>query len=199
MAAFGLAFLCGGYLVAVAGWPLLALGLVSIACGVAYTCGPYPLAYTGLAEPFVLGFFGVAAVAGTHYVQAGALSPAAVLVGVALGLLATAILVVNNLRDRHTDVVADKRTLAVRFGGRFARWEYSLCVLGAYACLPLALALGWGHAGWGAPFLALPLAAAQLRGVWTRDGAALNQHLGGTGKLELAFAMTLCLGVWPWS
>ena len=119
--------------------------------------------------------------------------------GVALGLLATAILVVNNLRDRHTDVVADKRTLAVRFGGRFARWEYSLCVLGAYACLPLALALGWGHAGWGAPFLALPLAAAQLRGVWTRDGAALNQHLGGTGKLELAFAMTLCLGVWPWS
>jgi len=196
---FALAVAFGAYLVWTAGWPLLALGVVSIGCGVAYTCGPYPLAYTGLAEPFVLAFFGVAAVSGTYYVQAGQVSPGSVLIGVALGLLATGILVVNNLRDRHTDARADKRTLAVRWGAGFARSEYTACLALAFAAPTAAWAAGLGHAGWLAPLAALPLAASQLRGVWCHDGAELNQHLGGTARLELVFALLFALGVWPWS
>ena len=132
-AAFALAGVLGLYLVFVGGWPILAIGLASILSGLAYTAGPAPLAYKGLADLWVLVFFGPVAVAGTVYVQSGTFEPIAAAWGIALGLLATAILVVNNLRDRPTDARASKNTLAVRFGDRFSQLQWTACVVGAFA------------------------------------------------------------------
>src|SRR5262249_58572453 len=114
--AIGLAVLSGVYLIAVAGWPIVAVGLCSIVAGVAYTGGPYPLGYHGLGDLFVMIFFGFVAVCGTAFVQIGAVPPLAWLAAVPVGAIATGVLVVNNVRDRETDVKAGKRTLAVRFG-----------------------------------------------------------------------------------
>ncbi|MCA9506755.1 MAG: 1,4-dihydroxy-2-naphthoate octaprenyltransferase, partial [Myxococcales bacterium] len=177
------------YLIWVGGWPILAVGVAAILAALAYTGGPWPLAYVGLGDPFVLVFFGPVAVAGTTYVQTLRLDPASLVGGTALGLLATAILVVNNLRDREGDARANKRTLAVRFGARAARVEYALCVFGAYALLPLVWACGWGGPGWLLPALSLPLALYQVRCVATLDGRALNPHLGATARLQLVFAL----------
>lgn len=189
-----LAFVPGAYLVWLGGWPILGLGLASVACALLYTGGPYPLAYVGLGEPFVIGFFGVAAVAGTYFVQRGAVTPDAVLVGVALGLVAAAILAVNNLRDRAGDARANKRTLAVRLGERFARAEHAACLLAPFALFALLLAQS-GWRGWAAPLLALPLAVRELALLRGRDGRELNPRLGGAAKVELALALLLALGV----
>lgn len=192
--AFALAVLAGVQLVMIGGWPIVALGLASIAAGVGYTAGRYALAYVGLGEIFVLGFFGVAAVGATYWLHTGELGAGPVLAGVALGALASAILVVNNLRDRAGDLRAQKRTLAVRFGERFTRLEYTLLIAGAYACTTVAAALQ-GSWGWLAPVLSLPLAVRLVRRVWRDQGAALNPVLGATGKLELLFALLLSVGV----
>ena len=192
--AFGLALLCGGVLTWIAGWEIFVLGLVSVASGLAYTGGPWPLAYVGLGDVFVLAFFGVAATAGTYYVQALALSPASAVAGVALGALATAILVVNNLRDRETDAQASKRTLVVRFGAAFGRWEYTVCVVGAFGLVGV-WAVVQQQPGWWLAWLTAPLAARQLKAIWTTDGAALNPHLGATAALQLGFGLALGAGV----
>lgn len=179
--AFGAAVVVGAYLVARGGWPILALGLASIAAGWAYTGGPRPLAYVGLGDVFVLAFFGVAAVVGTYYVQALATTPAAWWLGLGLGALAMAILAVNNLRDRQGDAAAGKRTLAVRYGATFARAEHSLCLVFAHAALvPVALL---GHPGALAGLGSLPLARRVGARVWATDGAALNPLLGATARL----------------
>jgi 1,4-dihydroxy-2-naphthoate octaprenyltransferase len=195
--AFALALVPGAYLGLVGGWPILALGVVSIACGVLYTGGPFPLAYVGLGEVFVIAFFGVAAVAGTHFVQRGpsfGVSLDAVLVGVALGLVASAILAVNNLRDRVGDARANKRTLVVRFGERFARVEHALCLLAPFAVF-VGLYAQSAWTGWLLPLVALPLAVRELVLVRRKDGRALNPHLGGAARVELALALLLALGV----
>lgn len=191
----GLALAVGLYLSAHAGLPILILGLVSIGLAIAYTGGPFPLAYHGLGDLFVLLFFGFAAVGGTYYVQALALSPQAVLAGAPVGLLATAILVVNNLRDRHTDAAANKRTLAVRFGEGPARLEYTLCVVGAYAVPVFVVLSGYGGLGWLLPFLSLPIGVRQIRRLQRLDGPALNPQLGATAQLELVFGALLAIGV----
>src|SRR4051794_4734912 len=129
---FFLAALCGIPLVLHSGWPLLLIGLASIAAAYAYTGGPYPLAYHGLGELFVLAFFGVIAVSGTYYIQRERLDWPAVAMGVAAGLLAIALLAINNLRDARNDVRTGKRTMAVRFGERFARVEILVSVLGPF-------------------------------------------------------------------
>src|SRR5690606_23925593 len=129
---FGLAFLIGLYLIAVGGWPILVIGLLSILSGIAYTGGPYPLGYHGLGDLFVFIFFGPVAVCGTYYVQALEWSWLALISSVPVGLLSVAILIVNNYRDRHTDVKAGKRTLAVRLGGKLTRWQYGLTLALAY-------------------------------------------------------------------
>jgi len=185
----------GAYLTWVAGWPALAIAAVSLVCAIAYTGGPYPLAYHGLGDLFVLIFFGFVAVAGTYFVQALALSPAVWFAAAPVGLLATAILVVNNLRDRHTDAAADKRTLAVRFGARAARVEYTALVALAFLSPAAAVALGLGGPGWLLSWLALPAAYHQVKAIWSTDGAALNPHLGATARLELLFGALLCVGV----
>lgn len=193
---FGLAIVVGGYLVLVGGWPILLIGLVSVASGIAYTGGPYPLAYHGLGDVFVFLFFGLVAVGGTYYVQALALPPDVLLAGVAMGSLNTAILVVNNLRDLETDAAADKRTLAVILGPGPTRAEYVVLLAVAFTVPILgAFLLGWS----GSALLALgslPLAAPPLRAVLgSRDPSELNPALGGTARLVAAYGVLLAVGV----
>lgn len=193
IATFGAAALVGVYLILRGGWPILALGLASIAAGWSYTGGPRPLAYLGVADLFVLAFFGLAAVVGGYYVQALALTPAAWWLGLGVGALATAILAVNNLRDRDGDARVGKRTLAVRFGPRFARAEHSACVLAAHlVLLPVALQ---GRPGALAGLLALPLALRLTARVWRTDGPALNPLLGGTAKLLALYGALVSAGL----
>ena len=193
--AFLAASAAGAWLVAAAGWPIAALGAVSIAAAVAYTGGPFPFGYHGLGEVAVFLFFGVAAVAGTHYVQALAWSGLAFAAAVPVGALATAVLAVNNLRDLAGDARAGKRTLAVRIGPRGARAE----VL-ALLALPYAAAAACA-AAWRAPALLLPLATAPLalglarRVAGGESGRSLNEVLAGTARLALEFALLLALGI----
>ena len=199
--AFTLASLCGVYLTWVAGWPVIAIGVASVLSGIAYTGGPYPLGYHGLGDVFVLVFFGFVAVLGTVYVQTLELSTLAWLASIPVGALATAILVVNNLRDMHTDVRAGKRTLAVRFGRRAAIAEYGVLLAAAYA-VPLLLRYGVFGARRGTlillPLLSLPSAVWLLRCVADREGRPLNATLAHTAQLLLLFGALLAVGI-AWS
>ncbi len=192
---FGLAILVGIYLAWRGGWPILVVGIASILCGVFYTGGPFPLGYRGLGDVFVLLFFGPVAVAGTYWVQALELGWLPILAGLGPGLISTAILAVNNLRDRETDAKAGKRTLAVRLGVRFTRIEYTACVVAA-CLLPLGLFV-FGIAG---PIILLPLltlivALPVNRTVWSEtDGVALNGALADTGKLLMLYAVLFSIG-----
>jgi 1,4-dihydroxy-2-naphthoate octaprenyltransferase len=190
---FALATACGVYLVARAGWPVVAIGVASILAALAYTGGPYPLGYHGLGDVFVVIFFGGVAVAGTAFVQLGRLPTWALLAAVPVGALATAILVVNNLRDRDTDRAAGKRTLIVRFGPRFAHVEYALLLVAAFA-VPAALAASRG-AWLLLPFAAAPLALRRLVELGTRDGKALNPTLIATARLLLVHGLLLAAGI----
>ncbi len=127
---FAAAVIIGIFLVLRGGWPIVLIGIASVICGILYTGGPYPLAYLGLGEVFVVIFFGPVATLGTYYVQALEFSKEVFIAGLAPGLISTALIAVNNLRDIPTDIKARKKTLAVRFGYRFARIEYTLCILG---------------------------------------------------------------------
>src|SRR5205807_389960 len=167
-ATFGLAVACGAYLVAVAGPELLAVGAASILAGVLYTGGPRPYGYEGLGELFVFLFFGVVAVTGSYFVQVQALPWEAFVCAVPVGLLASAILVVNNVRDIETDRRAGKRTLAVRLGCARTRALYACMLASAFLCAPLPWALGSMTAWLLLPLLALPLAARVLRTVRQR-------------------------------
>lgn len=193
---FGLATCAGFWLLYLSGWPVVLMGVASILAGMAYTGGPYPLGYHGLGDAFVFVFFGLVAVCGTYYLQVGAVSGPCMGAAAAVGALATAILVVNNLRDRHTDAPAGKRTLAVRWGSAFARWQYAILVAGAYAATTLVFASGRGGVGWLLPLVTLPLAWQGVRRVWGTDGAALNPLLGFTARLEALFGALLGAGVW---
>jgi 1,4-dihydroxy-2-naphthoate octaprenyltransferase len=192
--AFGAAALCGVYLAVLAGVWVVVFGAASIVSGLAYTLGPYPLGYRGLGDIFVMVFFGFVAVVGTAYVQCRHVPELAGLAWIPVGCLATAILVVNNLRDRHTDALAGKRTLAVRLGGGAARAEYAALLAVAYAT-PFALVLRGGGPFALLPLASLPLAAPLLRRVAGEEGPALNPVLGGTGRLELVFSVLLALGL----
>jgi len=192
---FGLAALAGVYLIAVGGWPIVVIGLLSIAAAIAYTGGPYPLGYHGLGDVFVFLFFGLAAVCGTYYVQAGRVSAAAWWAAIPMGLLATAILVVNNLRDIETDRQAGKRTLAVRLGRRGAQVEYVLLVGGAYLVPALMWLTGASSAGGMAAWLSLALLPPLLRLIFTERGRILNQALAGTARLELVYAILFSAGL----
>ncbi len=193
--AFGLATLTGVYLIIEAGWPVVLIGLTAILAAIGYTGGPMPYGYYGLGDLFVFIYFGLAAVVGTYFVQARTVNSAAWWAAVPLGLLAVAILVVNNLRDIPTDRKAGKRTLAVLLGARGARLEYDLCLTGAYGTVTLAVLLGVFPPGALLVWLSLPWAW-RVRGiVYTQEGRALNPALGKTGQLVLLFGALLALGV----
>ena len=196
--AFGLAVLAGAYLIATAGWELLLIGVASILAGVLYTGGPRPYGYEGLGEVFVFLFFGVVAVTGSYFAQVERLTWEAFVLAVPVGLLASAILVVNNVRDLETDRRAGKRTLAVRLGRERARTLYAVMVCGAFVCAPLPWLLGSDElSAWLLlPLAGLPLAVPVVRTVRTRtDGPSLNGALARTGLLQLVFCALLSAGI----
>jgi 1,4-dihydroxy-2-naphthoate octaprenyltransferase len=196
--AFGLAAAVGAYLVATAGWELLLVGVASILAGVLYTGGPRPYGYEGLGEAFVFLFFGLVAVTGTFFAQREELNWESFVLAVPVGLLATAILMVNNIRDMETDRRAGKKTLAVRLGRAKARIGLAAVVYVAFITAPLAWALGGEHlTPWLLlPWLALPLAAPIVRTVRNRvDGPSLNGALARTGMLQLVFCVLLSAGL----
>jgi 1,4-dihydroxy-2-naphthoate polyprenyltransferase len=196
--AFGLAVLAGVYLIATAGWELLLVGAASILAGVLYTGGPRPYGYEGLGEVFVFLFFGVVAVTGSYFAQTERLTWEAFVLAVPVGLLAAAILVVNNVRDLETDRRAGKRTLAVRLGRARARALYAAMVYGAFVCALLPWLLGSDElSAWlGLALLALPLAVPVVGIVRARtDGSSLNGALARTGMLQLVFCALLSAGI----
>lgn len=194
IAAFGVASAFGLYLVGVAGWPVAAIGAASIVAGIAYTGGPYPLGYHGLGDVFVMIFFGFVAVCGTTFVQLGHVPALAALAAIPVGALATAIIVVNNLRDRATDVRVGKRTLAVRLGRRGALLEYAGLLAASYV-VPLGLAIA------GRPWAALPLVTAPIALSRVREliGAATgpehNGLLAKTAKLLVVHGALFAVGL----
>ncbi|HEY0592922.1 MAG TPA: 1,4-dihydroxy-2-naphthoate polyprenyltransferase [Thermoanaerobaculia bacterium] len=194
LACFGLAMLAGVPLLIRGGWPLLAIGLTSIAAGYVYTGGPYPLAYNGLGELFVMLFFGLLAVGGTYYLQVLDYGSSAGVAGVAAGSLANVLLAVNNLRDAEGDAKTGKRTLAVRFGSRFAASEIAF-----FALLPLALGAYWWALGERAaallPLLLLPLAIAIARSARRDRGAVLNATLAKSAALQAGYGLLFTLGL----
>jgi 1,4-dihydroxy-2-naphthoate octaprenyltransferase len=207
--AFAAAILVGTYLVYVGGVPILLIGLASVAAGIAYTGGPYPLGYHGLGDLFVFVFFGVIAVTGTYYVQAAALAGgafplwlpagtvtlAAVVASRPIAALSMNILVVNNVRDLEEDAQTGKRTLAVRFGYRFSRGQFLALLALAYLVPLWFLAEGYGLAVL-LPLATLPLAARVARTVLTETaGDALNPALETTGKLLAAYAVAFAVGL----
>ena len=194
--AFGLAVAAGGFLIWRGGWPVLALGLVSIASGVAYTAGRYALAYTGLADLFVLVFFGPVAVGGTYYVQALELPTWVPVAGLGTGFLATAVLVANNVRDVEEDRAAEKRTLVVRFGRAFGVRLYSACVSGAVVVPAALYVVARDHVGVLAASLAAAVVGRRLARTLARerDPAVLNPLLGKTAGLLFLYSAAFALG-----
>jgi 1,4-dihydroxy-2-naphthoate octaprenyltransferase len=210
---FGAAILVGVGLVYVGGVPILLVGLLSVASGIAYTGGPYPLGYHGLGDLFVFVFFGVIAVTGTYYVQAaaamagvgpfpvtipsGTLPLRAIVVSLPMAALTTNILVVNNLRDRKEDATTGKRTLAVRFGAQFVRVEFLVMLAVAYT-VPPAL---WLTSPLFGPSILFPLVTLPFAAVVTRtvleesSGEALNPALERAGQLLAAYAATFGAGM----
>jgi 1,4-dihydroxy-2-naphthoate polyprenyltransferase len=193
--AFGVAVAAGAYLAAVAGWQLLVVGAASIMAGVLYTGGPRPYGYEGLGELFVFLFFGVVAVVGSYYVQTEDLRWEAFALSAPVGLLAAAILVVNNVRDIDTDRRAGKRTLAVKLGRERTRRLFVAMLVLAFAAPPVTWLAGGLSAWLLLPLAAAPLAPPLVRAVASRtDGPALNAALGGTGRLLAVFSLLLALG-----
>jgi 1,4-dihydroxy-2-naphthoate octaprenyltransferase len=191
---FGAAVLCGVYLVIVAGPLLLLIGAASILAGVLYTGGPRPYGYAGLGEVFVFLFFGVVAVTGSYFVQQEKITWLALALSIPVGLLAAAILVVNNVRDIDTDRRAGKNTLAVRMGRDRTRVMYAAMLILAFAAV-VGLAI-WQSPWWLAPLVMAGLADRLIRTVRTRtDGPSLNGALAGTGALQLAFCILLSAGI----
>jgi 1,4-dihydroxy-2-naphthoate octaprenyltransferase len=195
--AFGLAVVAGVYLIAIAGWQLLLVGAASILAGVLYTGGPRPYGYEGLGELFVFLFFGVVAVVGSYFVHTEHLRWEAFALSVPVGLLAAAILLVNNIRDADTDRRAGKKTLAVRLGRERARGLFVASIAGAYVTVPLMAVFGRRIS----PLvllalLSLPLALPLIRTVRARtDGPSLNEALARTGMLLGAFSLLLSIGL----
>jgi 1,4-dihydroxy-2-naphthoate octaprenyltransferase len=193
---FGAAVLAGAYLIAVAGWLLLAIGAASILAGVLYTGGPRPYGYEGFGELFVFLFFGIVAVVGSYFVQVKHLHWEAFALAVPVGLLAAAILIVNNVRDIDSDRRAAKRTLAVRIGRGRTRAMFAAVVYLSYLLAPVTWVFGPLTAWLLLPWLTLLPAAAIVREVRHRtDGPSLNKVLAQTGVLQLSFCVLLSAGL----
>lgn len=190
-----MAALAGLYLAWVGGWPFLLLGLLSIAAAVLYTGGPRPLGYHGLGDIAVFVFFGPIAVCGSYYLQRFEISALSLWAALGVGSLVTAILVVNNLRDRESDRRAGKHTLAVRFGAKASRYQYAALLSVALIVPVLATLMSRASATWLIAQLAAPLFLHEMRALGRRQGAELNRSLAGTARLSLVYSLLLALGV----
>ena len=194
--AFGLAAIAGCYLIWLAGWVILAIGIVSIIAALGYTNGPIPYGYYGLGEVFVFVFFGLVATVGTRYVYDSAAPADAWMTGVSMGLLAAAILVANNVRDIETDRIAGKRTLAVILGRQPARWMYAAMVFVAYGVIAIATMVDILPVWALLTFVSIPLAVVPVRTIFSQtEGPPLIAVLKATARLQLVFAALLALGV----
>ncbi|MCB1110190.1 MAG: 1,4-dihydroxy-2-naphthoate polyprenyltransferase [Chlamydiia bacterium] len=187
-AVFGVAALMGLYLMSVGGWPIGLLALLAILLGYLYTGGPYPLGYLGLGDFFVLVFFGPVAVAGVTYLQTGSVSPVAILAGLPPGLLSTAILAMNNLRDREQDRKVGKKTLPVRFGLRFGKWEFACCLMGA-ALIPLLQEIYLPTVA--TALLGVPLIGQVFKAKKAETFAPLFPKVG---RLQTLYTVVFCVG-----
>lgn len=191
LTSFALAGLVGLYLAFVGGWPVVALGLASLVAGWAYSGGPRPIAYTALGEVFVLAFFGLAAVGGTVWLQLGALPSQALVLGIAIGLPACAVLMANNYRDLEPDRLVGRRTLAIRLGVEGSKAAYAGMMLAPFAVLmsPAAPAGGW------VTLAAAPLAVKLVLSFATAPrGPEFNRILAATAKFQLLLAALVALG-----
>jgi 1,4-dihydroxy-2-naphthoate octaprenyltransferase len=193
------ALLLGIYLVNVGGWPILIIGITSLVCAVAYTGGPFPLAYHGLGDLFVFVFFGLVAVGGTYWVQALDYGPDALWAGAGMGALATAILVANNLRDLETDARAGKKTLAVRIGRIGTKIEF-MALLALAFVVPLVGVLSLGWSPWALmSFHAILFLIGPIRAVLSNtpstDPRTLIRHLGRTAQAAGLYGILLGLGL----
>lgn len=192
--AFSLAVTAGSYLIYRAGWPVVVIGLVSIVCGLLYTAGPLALAYLGLGDIFVFIFFGPVALAGTYYVQAHQISTPVILAGIPFGMISTAILTVNNLRDVDADQKGGKKTLAVRFGRTFARREY-LFMMTVPVLLAVLLAIITGRTFLTLVLLFLPFTIGAIKTVFSgTDGEKLNEILAVSGRLLILYGALFAVG-----
>lgn len=189
------ATLLGLPLVIQGGWPIVVIGLLSLAFAYGYTGGPYPLAYKGLGELFVILFFGLVAVGGTFYLHTGFIDTACVVAGLQVGFLATVLIAINNMRDAPQDAGVGKRTLAVRFGLNFARFEIAFFVIA-----PFLLGFYWYKMHFGAtvlPFMAFPFARRVLTGVMTNEPSPLfNKFLALAAGLQMVFGLGFAVGLW---
>ena len=194
---FGFALLVGLYLVYRGGWPIVIIGMLSIASGILYTAGPWPLGYLGLGDLFVLIFFGPVAVCGTFYVQALEVTETVLYAGLGPGFLATTLLVVNNLRDIPTDRKAGKMTLAVRFGPAFARTEY-LLLFSFTLMLPVILAAFFNGKWYSciSALIIIPGFSAIRQIISGTSGRELNQTLSTSGKLIILYSILFSIGWW---
>jgi len=192
---FSMASLLGLYLAWLGGWLIIIIGIAAIISAIAYTGGPFPIGYHGLGDLFVFLFFGLASVAGTYYIQAGFVSTAAWWMTVPPGLIITAILVVNNLRDLESDRKAGKHTMAVRLGEQGTKIHYLACIVVAYSVL---IPVAWiGMIPWSSllAWLSLPFAIQAVRVVLTQKGRPLNGALAKTGQTALVFSLLFWLGL----
>lgn len=192
--AFGCAFALGIFLAISGGWPIIAIGLASLAAGYAYSGGPRPISHTPFGELFVWLFFGVLAVAGSHWLQAQRLSPATLLAGAALGFPAAAVLLVNNLRDVAADTAAGRTTLAAVLGEATARDTHAMLMIAPFFVLPLIAALLPGRHGIWLALAALPLCIKVVRDMRQARGAMLNDVLAATARAQFVFGLLLAFG-----
>lgn len=194
---FALAAAVGLYLVIVGGWTILLIGLASIVCAIAYTAGPFPLAYRGLGDVFAFLFFGLVAVMGTYFLQSGRVTGLSFAVSLPNALFATCIIVVNNLRDIESDRAARKRTLAVHIGERGTRIQYTVMLTLAYL-VPLLLWASGAVQAWAGliPWISAPIALSLARKLWrTPRSPALNPLLARTAWLNLIFSALFSLAL----
>lgn len=191
---FGLTFLLGLYLVYLAGWIIFVIGVLSILAGLAYTAGPYPLAYNGLGDFFVFLFFGIVGTVGTYYINTLEVSSIAFLASIPVGALITNILVVNNYRDIEHDREAGKNTLAVKLGKTFSFYEYIILTISSFA-VPLIIYLSHDVSYWVfLPYLTLPIAYKLIIMLSRLSGTQLNKTLELTAKFSAIFGLLFSLG-----
>ena len=192
---FLFALLIGCYLAWIGGWPIVIIGSFAIISGIAYTGGPFPLGYNGLGDFFVFIFFGIVAVPGTFYLQGGELFDSfAIILGIVMGLMADCILIVNNIRDADNDIKTGKRTLAVIFGKKASKIQYSI-----FAIIPYLFPFWIFHHAF--PKLAffivlfsLPICLRNIFDIWKKSGASLNLVLANTARLQFVYTILLAIG-----